>query len=69
MIADLFECCFIDFVPRCNNNNVVEAKNKSCSMKCNKRRFLGSFQCSLLLSENQNPRSSSFMGAAAAFDG
>jgi hypothetical protein len=68
MIADLFECCFLDFVPRCNNND-VEAKNKSCSMNATKRRFLGSFQCSLLLSENQNPSSSSFMGAAAAFDG
>jgi hypothetical protein len=42
MIADLFECCFLDFVPRCNNN-VVEAKNKSCSMNATRGGFWAPF--------------------------
>lgn len=43
MIADLFECCFLDFVSRCNNNNVVEAKNKSCSMNATRGDFWAPF--------------------------
>ncbi len=43
MIADLFECCFLHFVPRCNNNNVEEAKNKSCSMNATRGGFWAPF--------------------------